>query len=159
MKSYEHVRCWCISVFFLSFLSHRPKGFWNDWKILSHFGQNVWKYRLKNTVMVSFDTTVRQMTEMFQCPKCLSKKWPKCFSEKKQAYTMLTSKIDNLMELINYFVVLFFSRNFWTRSTRKPSKGSKDPDCGLVSNKNLVKNSIRQLASRTRQPGPKWPKT
>jgi len=34
--------------------------------------------------MVSFNTTVRQMTEMFQWPKCLSKKWPKCFSGKKQ---------------------------------------------------------------------------
>jgi len=33
---------------------------------LGHFGQNVWKYRLINTVMVSFDTTARQMTEISQ---------------------------------------------------------------------------------------------
>jgi len=36
--------------------------------------------------MASFNTTVRQMTEMFQLSKCLSKKWPKCLSEKKQAW-------------------------------------------------------------------------
>jgi len=33
--------------------------------------------------MASFNTIVRQMTEMFQWPKCLSKKLPKCLSEKK----------------------------------------------------------------------------
>jgi len=33
--------------------------------------------------MVSFNTTVRQMTEMFQWSKCLRKNWPKCFSEKR----------------------------------------------------------------------------
>jgi len=31
--------------------------------------------------MVSFNTSVRQMTEMFQWPKCLSKKRLKCFRE------------------------------------------------------------------------------
>jgi len=31
-----------------------------------------------NTVMVSFNTTVRQMTKMFQWPKCLSKKKTGC---------------------------------------------------------------------------------
>jgi len=31
--------------------------------------------------MASFNTTLRQMIEMFQWPKCLSKKWPKCFNE------------------------------------------------------------------------------
>ena len=49
-----------------SFFGHRPKCFWNDRKILSHFGQNICKYRLTNTVLVSFNTTVRQMTEMSQ---------------------------------------------------------------------------------------------
>jgi len=34
-----------------------------------------------NTVTVSFNTTVRQMTEMSQWPKCLSNKWPKCLSD------------------------------------------------------------------------------
>jgi len=34
---------------------------------------------------MSFDTNVRQMTEMFQRPKCLNKKWRKCFSEKKNS--------------------------------------------------------------------------
>jgi len=34
------------------------------------FKNTVWA---KNTVVASFNTTVRQMTEMFQWPKCLSK--------------------------------------------------------------------------------------
>jgi len=65
----------------------RPKRFWNDRKKLCRFGQNVWKYWLKNTVAASFNTTVRQTTEMFQLTKCLSKKWPTFFSEKKQRWT------------------------------------------------------------------------
>jgi len=67
----------------LLFFGHRPERFWNDRKKLSHFGQNVSKYRLKNTVMVSFNTTVRQMTEMFQWPKCLSKKDRNVSAKKK----------------------------------------------------------------------------
>jgi len=50
--------------FFWSFSSHRPICLWNDQKDLSHFGQIVWKYKLMNTVTASFNTTVRQMTEM-----------------------------------------------------------------------------------------------
>ena len=53
-------------------------------KISIHFGQNVWKYRLMNIAAASFITTVRQMTEMFQWPKCLSKKWPKCLRKKSR---------------------------------------------------------------------------
>ena len=55
---------------------HRLKCFWNDQKKSSHFGQNVWKNRLINTGLASCETktTARQMTEMFQWPKCLSKK-------------------------------------------------------------------------------------
>jgi len=60
---------WLLAVFF----GHRPKRFWNDWKKLSHFGQNIWKYKLKITVMASFNATVGQMTEIFQWPKCHSK--------------------------------------------------------------------------------------
>jgi len=30
-----------------------------------------------NTITMSFTTTVRQITKMFQWPICLSKKWPK----------------------------------------------------------------------------------
>jgi len=38
---------------------------------------------LMNTITASFNTTVRQMmTEMSQSLKCLSKKLPKCLSEK-----------------------------------------------------------------------------
>jgi len=33
---------------------------------LSHFGQNVLKYTLMNTVTASFNTTVRQLTEISQ---------------------------------------------------------------------------------------------
>ena len=36
---------------------------------------------------VSFNTTVRQMTKMFQWQKCLSKKWPKCLNDKKKIWT------------------------------------------------------------------------
>ena len=74
------------TVFFRSFFGHRPKRFWNDRKNLSHFGQNVWIYRLKNTVVVSCNTTVRQMTEMFQWPKCLSKKMTEMHQRKKTRY-------------------------------------------------------------------------
>jgi len=35
-------------------------------KNFSHFGQSVKKYRLMNTVTISFNTIVRQMTEMSQ---------------------------------------------------------------------------------------------
>ena len=57
------------SVFYRSFFGRRPKLFWNDRKKLSHFGQNFWKYRVMNTVTASFNTTVRQMTEMSQRKK------------------------------------------------------------------------------------------
>jgi len=40
-----------------------------------------------NTV-TSFNLSVRQMTEMFQRPKCLSKKWPKCLSEKNRTIVL-----------------------------------------------------------------------
>jgi len=43
----------------------------------------------KNTFMADFNRTVRQMTEMFQGPKCLSYKWPKCFREKKSFWLTL----------------------------------------------------------------------
>jgi len=39
-----------------------------------------------NTVTASFNTTVIQMTEMSQWPKCLNQKWPKCLNEKKKQY-------------------------------------------------------------------------
>jgi len=53
------------------FFGHRPKRFWNDRKKLSHFGQNVRKYRLKTLLW-------RVLIQLWH-------KWPKCFSEKKQA--------------------------------------------------------------------------
>jgi len=58
------------------------------------FGQNVWHYRLMNTAMASFNTTVRQMTEMFQWPKCRSKKMTKCISEKKAGAKCCAWKSD-----------------------------------------------------------------
>ena len=61
----------------LGFFSHRTKYFWNEWQTFSHFSRNVWKYRLMNTVTVSFDITARQMTEMSL------QKWLKCLGEKK----------------------------------------------------------------------------
>jgi len=74
----SYVNSACI---FRSFFGYRPKCFWNDWKKFSNFGQNVWKYRVMNIVEVSFNTTLRQMAEMFQRPKWLIKK-TKRLSEK-----------------------------------------------------------------------------
>jgi len=74
---------WPPAVFFQPVFSHWLKCFWNDWKKLSHFSHNVWKYRLMDTVMVSFNINVRQMHEMSQ------QKWLKCLSEKKQAICQL----------------------------------------------------------------------
>jgi len=51
------------------FFGHRSNFFLNDQKKLSHFGQNVWKYMLMIIFTVSFNTTVRQMTEMSQWKK------------------------------------------------------------------------------------------
>jgi len=53
----------------LFFFRHRPKRFWNDRKKFSHFGQNVWKYRLKTLLW-------RVLMQQWD-------KWPKCFSKKK----------------------------------------------------------------------------
>jgi len=69
--------CWGLEYIYLSarfLFGHRPKCFSNDRKKLCHFGQNVWKYRIMDTVAANFNTTVRQMIEMFQWPKCPSKK-------------------------------------------------------------------------------------
>ena len=72
---------------FFSVIFRSETGMFLKWpKKLSHFGQNVWKYKLMNTLTARFNTAVRQMTEMFQWPKFLSQKWPKCSSEKKQAW-------------------------------------------------------------------------
>ena len=76
------------------FSGHRPKRFWNDRKKLNHFG-HVWKYGLKNTVMVSFNTTVRQMTEMFQRPKCLSKNDRNVSAKKNQTPRIIQSETKN----------------------------------------------------------------
>jgi len=40
------------------FFSHRLRCFWNDWKRLSHFSQNVWKSRLMNTNCETNDRNV-----------------------------------------------------------------------------------------------------
>ena len=61
-----------------------PKRFWNDREKLRYFVQNIWKYRIKNNVMASFNTTVRQMTEMFQWPKYFSKNEWNVSVKKKQ---------------------------------------------------------------------------
>ena len=73
-----------MSLFFFSqFFGQGLKLFWNGWKKLCHFGQNVWKYRLKNTFVVNFNTTVRRMPKMFQWPKYLSQKWQICYKKKQ----------------------------------------------------------------------------
>jgi len=47
-------------------------------------------------------------------------------------------------------ILLFLGHNFWTRNLSKSAKVSKDLDSSLVSNKNLVKNSILQFRPRAR---------
>jgi len=63
-------------LFFRSFSGHRPKFFWNDRKNLSQFGDNVWKGWLVNTVVVSFNTIVKQMTKISHRKKKPSPKTP-----------------------------------------------------------------------------------
>jgi len=58
-------------------------------KKLSHFGQNVCKCRLMNTVTASFDRTVRQMTEMSQRKK----------KQDKVHYILCMSNICSLQSL------------------------------------------------------------
>ena len=69
MKSWIQAKFPYSSIFFID-----RNDFENDRKKLNHFGPTVWKYRLMNTVTVSFNTTVRQMTEVFFWPDCLSEK-------------------------------------------------------------------------------------
>jgi len=47
--------------------------------------------------MVSFDAIVRQMTEMFQWPKCYSKKWPNVTAKKQKPWTtvLLSAELKN----------------------------------------------------------------
>ena len=71
--------------------AHRTKCFWNNLKNLSHFSQNVWNYRLMNTAVVSFNTTVRQMT------KISLKKWLKCLSKKKGCLYLFCLQMTNLI--------------------------------------------------------------
>ena len=52
-------------------------------KKLSYLSQNVWKHRLMKTAAVSFNAAVRQMTAMFQWPKCRSKKMTEMSQRKK----------------------------------------------------------------------------
>jgi len=86
-----------------------------------HFDQNVWKYRLMNTCTASFDTTVRQMTEMSQWPKCHSKKWPKCLSDKHHRptdrtihWTVGVGKFLNMIKRVRTMYILwnFITGNF-----------------------------------------------
>ena len=70
------------SCFFFSHILKRLMK-WPKKITASHFSQNVRKYRLKNTVMVSFNTTVRQMTKIFQWPKCLSRNDQNVSTKKK----------------------------------------------------------------------------
>jgi len=47
-----------LDLFFQSFSDDRPKFFWNDQKKLSQFGHNVWKGRLVNIVIASFNAVM-----------------------------------------------------------------------------------------------------
>jgi len=71
------------------FFSATDRIFFNGRKKLSHFGQNVRKYRLINTVTASINTTVRHVTEIFQWPKCLSKKMTEMPQRKKSSFRLI----------------------------------------------------------------------
>ena len=47
--------------------------------------------RLMNTVMASFNTTVQQLTELSQRPKCISKMTEMCQRQKKQDWCLTNS--------------------------------------------------------------------
>jgi len=55
--------------------------------------------------MASFNTTVRQMTEMFHRPKFFSKKWPKCLSIKTdcQMYWLELDRCNSILISINWY--------------------------------------------------------
>ena len=81
-------RLWCNLDFFLV---KRLKRFLNDQKKFSHFGQNVWKCRLKTLLW----QVLIQLWDKW--PKCLGKKRQECFSEKKAGCNKHTlTKTHNL---------------------------------------------------------------
>jgi len=58
--------------------------------------------------MASFNTTLSQMTKMFQCPKYLSKKRLTCFSERKQTPLLL---FKNFLWMLKYCHDHYFLQN------------------------------------------------
>ena len=82
-------------------------------KSFSRFCQNVWKHRLISTVTLSFNTTVRQFTEMSQWPKCLIKIWPNCLCKK---WPEVSAKKNRSQTRLPYFAVVlkcaFLSLNY-----------------------------------------------
>jgi len=73
--------------------SYRPI-FLNERKKFSHFGQNVWKYILMNNVTTSFNTTVRQMTEMSHDQNFSAKNDRNVSAKKNRKY--LSSGVDRI---------------------------------------------------------------
>ena len=85
---------------------------------ISHFGQNAWKQRLMNTAMASLNTNARLMTEMFQWPKCRSKKnrlryWNLCWR---------THRSEQQIKRIFNIQLLCFLRCCHDRQTRRHIK-------------------------------------
>jgi len=136
LRTQPHILLWAV------FFSHRPKCFWNDQKKLSHFCQKVWKYRLMNTlkwqlrlslpvpvflvkysvlgrdaeinwsVMPSFNTTVRHMTEMYQQKLTEMSQWKVRFVVNCTFNTMLTERLQQhpLLFTTNHTNRTFFLR-------------------------------------------------
>jgi len=76
-------------------MTEKIKPFWLD----------VWKYKLINTVMASFNTVVRELTEIYEWPKCLvSAKMTEMSQRKKTAFEKKISKI-----LENKFFFQFYT--------------------------------------------------
>ena len=103
----------------LFFFGHRPKRFCNDRKQLSHFGLNVWNYRLKHTALASLNTTVRKMTKMFWCPN-VSAKNDQNISAKKNS--MWLSECRNTCGLVHW---RFNFKQKWSRMKSRERWGSK----------------------------------
>jgi len=64
-----------------------------------------------NTVTMSFTITVRQMTEVYQWPICLTKKWSKCLSSvsvtnlSQQKMTRMPQQKKQVV-IIKFFTIL-----------------------------------------------------
>ena len=87
------------------FFSHRPKRFWYDQQKLSHFHQNVWKYRLKTLLL----WVLIQLWD----------KWPKCFSGQNfsEKMTEMSQRKNRYRAMWNTCTLHSKDNNLWNKLT------------------------------------------